>query len=287
MHQTHVEFNIVFNKKKSKNNRNINKKHQTQYQKNKSKQNKIKQQRPAIQASCYTYVLYTWISCRLVLVLLLLVYATLAISMICIAICRYFFQFVSVFFHSLHSFCVLHYVCVCLLVICEQKFYYFYRRMEWCWFQLQFPHRLQYLTKFQCEINNNNCIHRHKKPKKKKKLFVCTTKCKEKATTALASMHWKVLPDSRPSDVCKSKRPNSFFHSSSASETVLTSYNYHLDTSSISLCIKKNYLFNTEIQARPSSVEIFLNLTFELICLLWCDFFVAAVSVVFISVSFR
>lgn len=32
--------------------------------------------------------------------------------------------------------------------------------MKWCWFRLQFPHKLKCSTKFQCEINNkHSCLY--------------------------------------------------------------------------------------------------------------------------------
>lgn len=54
-------------------------------------------------------------------------------------------------------------VCVCMSL--SNSWTNYYCRMKCCWFWLQFLHRLQCLTKFQCEVNNerkkqqNICLH--------------------------------------------------------------------------------------------------------------------------------
>lgn len=65
--------------------------------------------------------------------------------------------------------------CVCVFWwFREQNFIILPSNGVRCWFQLQFPHRLQCSTKFQCKINNKHCIQ--KSSKTKKKSFVYTSK---------------------------------------------------------------------------------------------------------------
>lgn len=140
--------------------------------------------------------------------------------------------------------------CVCLLVISWTKFYYFavVEWCVWCWFQLQFPHRLHCSTKFQCEINNNHCIQTQKSVKPKK--IVCLHfKMQEKNSNSSSSINFYLHIERCWQTVdrlmCAREKDQKLFiiscfflpsHSASASKKVLTNYNYHLRTTTASLC---------------------------------------------------
>lgn len=116
----------------------------------------IPKQRPSNLAKLlYVYVWFTWLPP-------LPLFATIAISMDFVA---GFFSFIFFFiFVVLYTAFDVRFVYVCVCMSLSNSWTNYYCRMKCCWFWLQFLHRLQCLTKFQCEVNNEKkqqhiCLH--------------------------------------------------------------------------------------------------------------------------------
>lgn len=272
MHQTHVEFHIVANKMKSKNNQ--TKHAHTQYQKKLTKTSNLSE---------LLYICFVHVEFPLAGIGAVACYAC-CFSDTRTAVCRYFFLLI----HFTH-FAYYLYTRSCMSVFFGNfvnEILLFYRRMV-CGadFQLQFPHRLQCSTKFQCEINNNHCIHTQKKQKNQENNVCLHFKMQEKRVTAVAAFTSICIMKGvgRQSTVwCaqekKTKTLISFFlsfHLASASEIVLTNYDYHLRTATISLCalLRRKIPFLIPKFKRAHLQWNFFQLTFKLIRLQWRSVF--------------
>lgn len=262
MHQTHVEINIVFNNKKRKvKQQKQNKDTHTQTIPKKNKDQQFKQ----VVIHMFMYIDFTQAGIGGAAIAIVC-YACYFSDMYycCLSLRFFFFLLLLVSLFLFTSLTYAHYLLyVCLLVIREQNFILLLPTNEMgADFKLQFPHRLQYSTKFQCEINNYN----------RKKLFVYTAKCKKerKKNSSINFQYIERCWQTVDRLLCTKVRDQTL-HFISVSFFIrlllpkyLQKYNYHLDTSTISLCIctyyKENSVFNTKIQARQFSVEFFFYL---------------------------